>query len=80
MILGFYAVDNSKGFDRNSFDGMNASQILDELEQLLPEEVRCYDMGSVHDTQNNPALLAFVNDYNNCELDGGWWCVLIETD
>jgi len=79
MILSFYAVDNSKGFNRNSFTGKSASEILDALEQLPPEEVRSYDM-SQYNSYDRPALNAFVEDYNNEELDGGWWCVIINTD
>lgn len=81
MILAFYAVDNSRGYNRDSFMGLNANTILDRLELLPPEEVRCYDMSRFQATEDYPALNAFVEDYNNEELDnGGWWCVAIETD
>lgn len=79
MILAFYAIDNARRFGRNSFNASEPKEILDKLMTLPAEEVRFYDTERLRSFER-PALDAFVEDYNNEELDAGWWCVLIPED
>lgn len=78
MILAFYRVDNSHGFERNSFDRIydNPSEILSELQKLNDDEVKFYEVATGYQTRL-PSLDDFVENYNDEDLDGGWWSVLI---
>jgi len=80
MLLAFYKIDNSQEFSPDTFKDLEPSEILDKLESLDEWEWRCYDISNKCSNQRHPALDAFVEDYNNEELDLGWWCVLIQTD
>lgn len=80
MLVVFYKVDNSKEYDRHTFDGWRKEETLKALYELPDDEVRSYDME--HYTLSgkygmNPNAIDFEEDYNNEELDGGWWCVVI---
>lgn len=73
MTLAFYKVDNSREYNRHTFDmWCDRPQVIEEmLSELSDEELRMYDMDNKYDK------LAFEKDYNNEVLDGGWWCVAI---
>lgn len=79
MLLAFYKTDNSLELTPDSFQGCTSEEILDQLEGLDEFEWRCYDISQKCNSEH-PALNAFVDDYNNEELDLGWWCVLIDTE
>lgn len=82
MILAFYKVNNSIGLKRHSFDyETDGKKVLETLSQLPDEEYKLYDM-SVYGYGNLPSPNAadFEDDYNNEELDGGWWCVVIRNE
>ena len=82
MIIAFYKVENSLGLERHSFDNEeDGKKILETLAQLPDGECKVYDM-SVYGYGNLPCPNAvdFKEDYNNEELDGGWWCVVIKKD
>ena len=69
MTLAFYKVDNSKGYDRHTFDFMSKKEIKKALEPLLyTDEVRFYKL-------DEDGVNRFTEDYNDEELDGGWWCL-----
>lgn len=74
MILAFFKVDNSKNYERHTFDSMfdKPRQIIDKLSELSNEELRIYDINNTMD------MSIFQDDYNDMELDGGWWCVIIK--
>ena len=74
MILAFFKVDNSKNYERHTFDSMfdKPRQIIDKLSELSDEELRIYDINNTMD------MSIFQDDYNDEELDGGWWCVIIK--
>lgn len=74
MKLAFYKVDNSKRYMRNTFDYHydNPKKILAMLDELDAEEWRLYDMSSL------ASLYELTENYNDEELDGGWWCVVIQ--
>jgi hypothetical protein len=73
MTLAFYKVDNSKNYERHTFDVFyDRPQVIKEmLSELSDEELHCYDM------DNNVDRSIFEDDYNDEVLDGGWWCVVI---
>ena len=73
MILAFYKVDNSKNYERHTFDKWydKPDVIKSMLSELSDEELRMYDMENMYEVD------FFQYDYNNEVLDGGWWCVVI---
>ena len=73
MTLAFYKVDNSKNYERHTFDVFyDRPRVIKEmLSELSDEELHCYDM------DNNVDRSIFEDDYNDEVLDGGWWCVVI---
>jgi hypothetical protein len=78
MKIAFYKVNNSKDYERHTFDGIcNQPEKIEEMLNELPDdEVRIYDIKVGYDTRM-PSLDDFVEDYNNEILDGGWWTVII---
>ena len=79
MIIAFYKVDNSLNYERHSFDAMcdEPEKILEMLNKLPGEELKIYDAnnyGYAHRVQ--PNLVDFEEDYNDEELDGGWWSIV----
>ena len=80
MTLAFYKVDNSLGLERHSFDCEDKSEkIMETLAKLPDGECKIYNM-DYYGWGNRPAPNAadFEEDYNNEELDGGWWCIVIQ--
>lgn len=73
MILAFYKVDNSKNYERHTFDmWYDRPQVIKKmLSELSDEELRMYNMDNMYDVD------FFQEDYNDEILDGGWWCVVI---
>ena len=81
MILAFYSVGNSLGYDRDTFDGMAPEEALKMIEKLDPEEYFCYDTSFNYNSSiQHPGLDAFAEDYNDECLDGGFWCVVLDMD
>ena len=74
MTLAFYKVDNSKNYERHTFDNLydKPQEIKNMLCGLSDDEFRAYDMDNKYDA------IALEDDYNNEVLDGGWWCVVIK--
>jgi hypothetical protein len=73
--LAFYHVDNYKGFERHTFDGIynNPKLIVRMLLSLNDEECHIYYFPEDADI--------LQEDYNDEVLDGGWWMVpLYETE
>ena len=73
MTLAFYKVDNSKNYERHTFDmWYDRPQVIKEmLYELSDDELRMYNMDNMYDVD------FFQEDYNDEYLDGGWWCVII---
>lgn len=75
MKLAFYKVENSLGLERHSFDCEDKSEkIMETLAKLPDGECKVYDMDN-YGWGTNAA--DFEEDYNDEELDGGWWCIVI---
>ena len=78
MILAFYKVDNSKGYGRHEFDNdTDNNVILEKLNSLKDDEVKFYNTGYVGWDNAMAGMGEFEEDYNDEELDGGWWLVVI---
>lgn len=80
-FLAFYKVDNSLGYERHTFDSLydEPSKIREMLDKLPDEECRIYDLNT--NTFRSGMFLDLsdlIEDYNDEELDGGWWSVLLE--
>lgn len=71
MKLAFFKVNNSKGYERNTFDKwFDRPQVIrDMLSELNDDEIKIYDMDNEFD------IRYFQEDYNDEELYG--WCVVI---
>lgn len=71
MTLAFYRVDNSKDYDRHTFDNMSVDEAFSLLNELSDDEFRVYDLDHSLDA------LDLENDYNDEILDGGWWVAVL---
>ena len=71
-FLIFYKVDNSKGYGRHTFDNIydNERKIVEMLNELNDDEFKIYNLST--------DMGFFVEDYNDEELDGGWWSFAFE--
>lgn len=79
MTIVFYKVKNSVGYGRHSFDDCeSANEVREKLSKLPEDEVRFYDTEHYgYGAEPAPNLADFEQDYNDEELDGGWWCVVL---
>lgn len=73
--LVFYPVTNELGFERHTFDLMTDEEAWKELQKL--EGARVYDMTRSDRNGQMLDLGDFVEDYNDEELDGGWWSIIL---
>lgn len=76
MYLVFYAVSNSINLYRRELDGMTMSEAKEVLSKLNDDEWRVYEI-CVGYQNKLPSLSDFMEDYNNEELDGGWWVAIL---
>lgn len=73
--LVFYPVTNELGFERHTFDLMTDEEAWKELQKL--EGARVYDMTRSDRNGQMLDMGDFVEDYNDEELDGGWWSIIL---
>lgn len=80
MTIAFYKVNNSLNYERHEFDQFcdQPQEVLDMLQRLPEDEVKFYDADKYSWQSETPSLADFENDYNDEELDGGWWCIVIQ--
>ncbi len=73
MKLVFYKVNNSKNYDRHSFDAIyDQPEVIKEmLSELSDEELSIYNMDDKYDAD------CFADSFNNEELSSGWWCIIL---
>lgn len=79
--LAFYKVDNSLGYERHTFDDIydDPCRIQEMLFKLPNDECRIYDLNTnLKRAGMFLDLSDLIEDYNDEELDGGWWSVLLE--
>lgn len=80
MLLAFYSIDNSGDYTRDSFNDMTDDEIIKSLSELLDDEVKFYDMSHYgYGAVPSPNMADFVEDYNDELLDGGWWCIALNS-
>lgn len=77
MIIAFCKVNNSLKYGRHEFDTDRPETIIEKLQRLPEDEVKFYDADQYSWQSKTPSLADFENDYNDEELDGGWWCIII---
>ena len=76
MTLAFYKVVNSQNYERHTFDDIydKPKEILKKLSLLKDDEWRTYN---VRYSSRVAGIWDFMEDYNDEELDGGWWCIVL---
>ena len=73
-LLVFWPVDNPDEIGIHYFKGMSDIEIW----KNLPDKwLRVYDLDKVDGHGKWPGMEKFVEDYNDEELDGGWWSIAI---
>lgn len=77
MTIAFYKVDNSLNYGRHEFDTNRPETIIEKLQRLPEGEVKFYDADKYSWQSRTLSLVDFEEDYNDEELDGGWWCIII---
>lgn len=77
MTIAFYKVDNSLNYERHEFDADRPETIIEKLQRLPDGEVKFYNADKYCWQTKEPTLADFETDYNDEELDGGWWCIII---
>ena len=80
MTIAFYKVNNSLNYGRHEFDQFydQPQEVLDMLQRLPDDEVKFYNADQYSWQSIEPTLADFETDYNDEELDGGWWCIVIQ--
>lgn len=81
MTIAFYKVNNVCEYSRSSFNGDTPDVIRKKLSELPEDQVRFYDLDHYgYGSVPAPNLADFQEDYNDEELDGGWWCIVLGND
>ena len=83
MRIAFYKVDNSKEYERHTFDYVydKPQEILKMLSELDDDEWRMYDLAQTGLSSSDLTLSDFEDDYNDEMLDGGeYWSVIIRDE
>lgn len=80
MTIAFYKVNNSLNYGRHEFDQFcdQPQEVLDMLQRLPEDEVKFYNADQYSWQSKEPTLADFETDYNDEELDNGWWCVVLK--
>lgn len=74
MTLAFFRVYNSQDYGLDSFSSIidDRQAIIDKLNCLKEDELRCYDLESAFDVN------WFMDDFNYDFLNGkSWQCIII---
>ena len=77
MTIAFYKVDNSLNYGRHEFDKDTPEAIMEKLNKLPDDEVKVYNADQYNWQSKEPTLADFEQGYNDEDLDGGWWCVVV---
>lgn len=73
--LVFYPVGNELSYGRHAFDLMTDEEAWEELQKL--EGAMVYDMTRSDRRGRMLDMCDFIEDYNDEELDGGWWSIIL---
>lgn len=71
----FYPVDNNKGYDRHYFDEFTDDKNVAEMLREV-EGIRVYNLESTNRSKD-VGLFDLEEDYNDEELDGGYWLKVV---
>lgn len=69
MYAFFYPVDNNMGYDRHEFDSYTDSKTIAEMLSKV-DGLKVYNLES--------DLYDLMEDYNDEELDGGYWMIVLD--
>lgn len=73
--LVFYPVENELGLGRRTFDAMTDEEAWKKLGEV--EGIRVYDLTRSDRNGRTLDMGDFMEDYNDEELDGGWWSIIL---
>ena len=71
----FYPVNNNKGYDRHTFDNYTDDKIVAEMLREV-DNLKVYNLDSTNRAKE-VCLYDLVEDYNDEELDGGYWMMVL---
>lgn len=69
MYAFFYPVDNNMGYDRHEFDSYTDSKTIAEMLSKV-DGLKVYNLEC--------DLYDLMEDYNDEELDGGYWMIVLD--
>lgn len=71
----FYPVNNNKGYDRHTFDNYTDDKIIAEMLREV-DNLKVYNLDCTNRSKE-VCLYDLVEDYNDEELDGGYWMIIL---
>ena len=71
----FYPVNNNKEYDRHTFDAYTDDKIIAEMLREV-DGIKVYNL-ECNNRGEDVCLYDLVEDYNNEELDGGYWMIVL---
>lgn len=71
----FYPVNNNKEYDRHTFDTYTDDKIIAEMLREV-DGIKVYNL-ECNNRAEDVCLYDLVEDYNNEELDGGYWMIVL---
>lgn len=71
----FYPVNNNKGYDRHTFDNYTDDKIIAEMLREV-DNLKVYNLDCANRSKE-VCLYDLVDDYNDEELDGGYWMIVL---
>lgn len=71
----FYPVNNNKGYDRHTFDYYTDDKIIAEMLREV-DNLKVYNLDCTNRSKE-VCLYDLVEDYNDEELDGGYWMIVL---
>ena len=71
----FYPLDNNKDYGRHSFDDITDDKVIAEMLRDV-EGIKVYNLESTNRSKE-VGLFDLEDDYNDEELDGGYWLKIL---
>lgn len=71
----FYPVNNNKGYERHTFDNYTDDKIIAEMLREV-DNLKVYNLDCTNRSKE-VCLYDLVEDYNDEELDGGYWMIIL---
>lgn len=74
MIIAFYKVSNSLGYERHTFDELcDQPEKIEEMLQPLLDK----DEAAIVNLDDYESVELFADEFNDEVYDDGWWCVAL---